>query len=83
MKDDVADLGKIDELLMTYDLSDEVLEAAARVDGGRAITFGYCATASSAWYCLPYEQAPSKLPSVPRQILKDVPRPPNSASRDD
>ena len=24
-----------------------------------------------------------KLPSVPRQILKDIPRPPNSASRDD
>ena len=23
------------------------------------------------------------LPSVPRQILKDIPRPPNSASRDD
>jgi hypothetical protein len=25
----------------------------------------------------------AKLPSVPRQILKDVPRPPNSAGRDD
>jgi hypothetical protein len=25
----------------------------------------------------------SGLPSVPRQILKDIPRPPNSASRDD
>ena len=25
----------------------------------------------------------AKLPSVPRQILKDIPRPPNSASRDD
>jgi hypothetical protein len=25
----------------------------------------------------------AKLPSVPRQILKDNPRPPNSASRDD
>ena len=24
----------------------------------------------------------AKLPSVPRQILKDIPRPPNSASRD-
>ena len=24
-----------------------------------------------------------ELPSVPRQILKDIPRPPNSASRDD
>jgi hypothetical protein len=23
-----------------------------------------------------------KLPSVPRQVLKDIPRPPNSASRD-
>ena len=25
----------------------------------------------------------AKPPSVPRQILKDIPRPPNSASRDD
>jgi hypothetical protein len=25
----------------------------------------------------------AKLPSVPRQILKDIPWPPNSASRDD
>jgi hypothetical protein len=25
----------------------------------------------------------AKLPSVLRQILKDIPRPPNSASRDD
>jgi hypothetical protein len=25
----------------------------------------------------------AKLPSVPRRILKDIPRPPNSASRDD
>jgi hypothetical protein len=25
----------------------------------------------------------AKLPSVPRQILKDISRPPNSASRDD
>jgi hypothetical protein len=25
----------------------------------------------------------AKLPSVPRQILKDIPPPPNSASRDD
>ena len=25
----------------------------------------------------------AKLPSVPRQILKDIPRPPNSVSRDD
>jgi hypothetical protein len=25
----------------------------------------------------------AKLPSVPRQILKDIPRPPNSASQDD
>jgi hypothetical protein len=54
MKDDAADLDRIDQGLMTYDLSDETLEAAARVDGGPAITVGYCATASSAWYCLPY-----------------------------
>jgi hypothetical protein len=25
----------------------------------------------------------AKLPSVPRQILEDIPRPPNSARRDD
>jgi hypothetical protein len=25
----------------------------------------------------------AKLPNVPRQILKDIPRPPNSANRDD
>jgi hypothetical protein len=25
----------------------------------------------------------AKLPNVPRQTLKDIPRPPNSASRDD
>ena len=25
----------------------------------------------------------AKLPNVPRQILKDIPRPPNSAIRDD
>jgi hypothetical protein len=25
----------------------------------------------------------AKLPNVPRQILKDIPRPPNTASRDD
>jgi dienelactone hydrolase len=54
MKDGVAGLDKIDEPLMTCDLADEVLEAAARVDGVRAITVGYCATASTSWYCLPY-----------------------------
>jgi dienelactone hydrolase len=53
MNDGVADLVKIDESLMTCDLADEALEAAARVDGVRAITFGYCATASTSWYCLP------------------------------
>ena len=54
MTDDNGDLDKIDEALMTYDLSDEALEAAARVDGGRAITFGACATASPSWYCMPF-----------------------------
>jgi len=55
MKDDAADLRKIDQTLMTADdFSDEALEAAARIDGGRAITVGYCATASSAWYCMPF-----------------------------
>jgi hypothetical protein len=53
MKAYVADLYKFDEPLMTYDFSDEVLEAAARVDGAR-ITIGCCATASTSWYCLPY-----------------------------
>jgi hypothetical protein len=54
MTDDIGDLDKIDEALMTHDLSDEALEAAARVDGGQAMTVGYCATAASAWYCLPF-----------------------------
>ena len=54
MKNVLADLDQIDEALMTYDLSDEALETAARVDGARAITVGYCATASNAWYCLPF-----------------------------
>ena len=54
MKGVAADLDKIDEALVTYDLPDEALEAAARVDGQPAITVGYCATASNAWYCLPY-----------------------------
>jgi hypothetical protein len=53
MKDGVAGLDKIDESVMTHDLADEVLEAAACVDGVRAITIGYCATASTSWYCLP------------------------------
>ena len=54
MRNDPADRDQIDEVLMTFDLSDEALEAAAGVDGGRAITVGYCATASNAWYCLPF-----------------------------
>jgi dienelactone hydrolase len=54
VKDDAADLDKIDQALMAYDLSDDALEAAASIDGGRAITVGYCATAGSAWYCLPF-----------------------------
>ena len=54
MKDDAAVLDKIDEALMTYDLSDEILEAAARVGGWPAITIGYCATASPSWYCMPF-----------------------------
>jgi hypothetical protein len=54
MKNDHADLDQIDDALMTYDLSDDALEAAARVDGGRAIAVGYCATASNAWYCMPF-----------------------------
>jgi dienelactone hydrolase len=53
MKNDPADVDQIDEALMPCDLADEALEAAARVDGGTAITVGYCATASNAWYCMP------------------------------
>jgi hypothetical protein len=53
MKENAANLDGIDQAVMTCDLSDEVLEAAARVDGRPAITVGYCATASNAWYCLP------------------------------
>jgi hypothetical protein len=51
MKDDTSD---IDEALITHDISDEALEVAARVDGVQAVTIGYCATAASAWYCLPF-----------------------------
>jgi hypothetical protein len=54
MKNDLADLDQTDEAHVTYVLSDEALEAAAWFDGGRAVTVGYCATASNAWYCLPY-----------------------------
>jgi len=55
MTDDTGNLDNIDEAFVaTNDFSDEALEAAARVDGGRAITIGYCATASSAWYCMPF-----------------------------
>jgi len=46
MTDDIGDLDKIDEALMTTnDFSDEVLEAAARVDGGQAFSVGYCSNA--------------------------------------
>ena len=54
MRNDPADRDQIDEVLMTFDLSDEPLEAAAGVDGGRAITVGYCATGANAWYCMPF-----------------------------
>jgi hypothetical protein len=54
MTDDIGDLNKIDKALVTHDFSDEALEAAAGVDGVQAMTIGYCATAGSAWYCLPY-----------------------------
>jgi dienelactone hydrolase len=54
MKDNIGDLDTIDEALMTCVFFDEALEAAARVDGARAMTVGYCATAANAWYCLPF-----------------------------
>jgi hypothetical protein len=53
MTDDIGDLDKIDDALMTY-VSDEALEAAARVDGVQAVTVGYCTTAGTSWYCLPF-----------------------------
>jgi hypothetical protein len=51
MTDEIGDLDKIDEALMTHDLSDEALEAAARVDGGQAFSVGYCSTI---WQCMPF-----------------------------
>jgi dienelactone hydrolase len=53
MTEDIGDLDKIDDAFMTY-VSDETLEVAARLDGVQAITVGYCATAGTAWYCLPF-----------------------------
>jgi hypothetical protein len=41
MKDDIGDLYKIDEVLMTTnDFSDEVLEAVARIEGGASNNCG-------------------------------------------
>jgi hypothetical protein len=55
MNDGAADQDTIDQALMTTnDFSDEALETAARIDGGPAMTVGYCASASSAWYCMPF-----------------------------
>jgi dienelactone hydrolase len=71
MKNDPADLVQIDEALMIYDLSDEALEAAARVDSGHAMTVGYCATAGNAWYCLPFEQRRASIAAVPRRSIAD------------
>ena len=53
MTDDIEDLDKIDDALTIY-VSDETLEAAARLGGVQAVTVGYCATAGTAWYCLPF-----------------------------
>jgi hypothetical protein len=53
MTEDFGDLDKIDDAFTTH-VSDETLEAAARLDGVQAITVGYCATAGTAWYCLPF-----------------------------
>jgi dienelactone hydrolase len=53
MTDEFGDLDKIDDALTAY-VSDETLEAAARLDGVQAVTVGYCATAGTAWYCLPF-----------------------------
>ena len=53
MMHDIGDLDKIDDAFTIY-VSDETLEAAARLDGVQAVTVGYCATAGTAWYCLPF-----------------------------
>jgi hypothetical protein len=50
MNGDPSDLDEIAETLITFDFSDEALEAAASVDGGRAITWAYC---SNYWTCWP------------------------------
>jgi hypothetical protein len=63
MMDDIGDLDKIDDALMTY-VSDEALEAAARVDGIQAVTVGYCTTAGTSWYCLPFWRRPAQRPQM-------------------
>jgi dienelactone hydrolase len=54
MTDDIGDLDDGAALTTATDFRDEELEAAARLDGARAMTVGYCATGSTAWYCLPF-----------------------------
>lgn len=50
MTSDATDLDETGEALITNDLSDETLEAAASGDGRRAITWAYC---SNYWTCWP------------------------------
>ena len=46
-----ADQDRTDERILTYDVSDEALEAAAGVDDRRAITWFYCT--QQYWHCWP------------------------------
>jgi hypothetical protein len=49
MTDDAIELDETDQALMSAQLSDAALEAAAGVADGRAITWIYC----SFWHCWP------------------------------
>jgi hypothetical protein len=46
---DATELDETDQALITTQLSDEALEAAAGIADGRAITWIYC----SYWHCWP------------------------------
>jgi hypothetical protein len=46
-----TDLDHADEYIIICDVSDEALEAAAGIDGGRAITWIYCTNLY--WHCWP------------------------------
>jgi hypothetical protein len=51
MTDDIGDFDKIDEALMTYDLSDDAVEAAVRVSDSESTACAFAMTSTAA--CLP------------------------------